>query len=340
VRAKLLQVGTILLLFAAATSTSAQVRYDSTTRSPHGTLNLPCQNCHTFTAWKPIRNITEFDHNQTKFPLRGLHANVACRQCHSNLVFSEVGTKCADCHADIHRRQFGAACEQCHTVRGWTVSLTSIKQHLNRFPLIGAHATLQCDDCHKSAAVGQFKGLSTDCTSCHLPQFQQAKGMPAVPQQYGYVAGSKIRSPSLHRICLNRSARQPRLQFVPCGRQIQRHSRRLHELPHQGFRYSEEPRSRKGRIPYQLFDMPRHQFLVERAFRPQHLYRLPSDRRPCQCSLLPMPREQSVRWASRSVLIVPHQGLSEDDKSESSGGGLSDRLLHLPQHGFVGQCEV
>jgi len=176
VRAKLLQVGTILLLFAAATSTSAQVRYDSTTRSPHGTLNLPCQNCHTFTAWKPIRNITEFDHNQTKFPLRGLHANVACRQCHSNLVVAEGGTKCADCHADIHRRQFGAACEQCHTVRGWTVSLTSIKQHLNRFPLIGAHATLQCDDCHKSAAVGQFKGLSTDCTSCHLPQFQQAKG--------------------------------------------------------------------------------------------------------------------------------------------------------------------
>jgi hypothetical protein len=155
---------------------SDRTRANVTTRSPHGNLTIPCQNCHTFTGWKPIRNVPEFDHNQTKYPLRGMHQKVACRQCHTDLVFSNVGMKCADCHADIHRRQFGAACEQCHTVKGWRVGVSQIKAHQNRFPLIGAHATLQCDDCHKGAAVGQFQGLSTDCVSCHLNQFKQTTG--------------------------------------------------------------------------------------------------------------------------------------------------------------------
>lgn len=135
---------------------------------------MPCQNCHTFTAWKPIRNVPEFDHNQTKFPLRGMHKGVSCRECHTDLVFSNASTKCADCHADMHRGQFGANCEQCHNVRGWRVAVQNIQQHFNRFPLVGAHALLQCDSCHKNAAVGQFQGLSSDCLSCHAAQFQQA----------------------------------------------------------------------------------------------------------------------------------------------------------------------
>ena len=143
-----------------------------TTRSPHGpALNIPCQNCHTFSSFRPIRNVPEFDHNKTRYPLRGMHKNVACTQCHVSLVFRNVGNKCADCHADIHRGQMGAKCEQCHTVNGWTVSLNAISQHQNRFPLLGAHATVECDACHKGAANGQFTGLSTDCVSCHSTDF-------------------------------------------------------------------------------------------------------------------------------------------------------------------------
>jgi len=37
-------------------------------------------------------------------------------------------------------------------VKGWNVAIQQINQHMNRFPLIGAHATLDCDSCHKSAA--------------------------------------------------------------------------------------------------------------------------------------------------------------------------------------------
>ncbi len=145
-------------------------------RSPHGPqLNIPCQNCHTFSGWKPIRSAPEFDHNKTRYPLRGMHQNVACTQCHTNPVFTNVGNKCADCHADIHRRQMGAQCEQCHSVNGWMVSLKSISEHQNRFPLLGAHAAADCESCHKNAAVGQFKGLSTDCIGCHMNSYLSAK---------------------------------------------------------------------------------------------------------------------------------------------------------------------
>jgi NMD protein affecting ribosome stability and mRNA decay len=142
------------------------------TRNPHGALNVPCENCHTSLSWKPIRSIPEFDHDKTSYPLRGMHEKVQCTQCHVKLVFTNVGQKCSDCHADIHRGQFGANCESCHTVKGWKVSVTAIRDHQNRFPLIGAHAAVDCESCHKGAATGQFQGLATQCYSCHATEYK------------------------------------------------------------------------------------------------------------------------------------------------------------------------
>ena len=142
-------------------------------RSPHGPMIIPCENCHTNTSWAPIRAIPEFNHDTTRYPLRGMHEKVSCTGCHTKPVFTDVGKNCADCHADIHRAQFGKNCAQCHTVLGWQVSVQSIQQHFNRFPLLGAHAVLQCDECHKNPAVGNYLGLSTACASCHLTDFQK-----------------------------------------------------------------------------------------------------------------------------------------------------------------------
>jgi len=169
-------VTSVLLLFSAPRSSAQSQEPYAQTRSPHGPLNVPCQNCHTLSGWKPIRGIPEFDHNQTRYPLRGMHQNVTCTQCHVKPVFTNVGLKCADCHADMHKRQFGAYCEQCHTVKGWQVSIQQVQQHTNRFPLLGAHAAQDCDSCHKSAAVGQFQGLSTQCYSCHAADYQGTTG--------------------------------------------------------------------------------------------------------------------------------------------------------------------
>ena len=164
------------LFLALTASAEGQSQTYANTRSPHGPLNIACQNCHTLSGWKPIRNTPEFDHNQTRFPLRGMHQGVACTQCHVKPVFTNVGNKCADCHADIHKRQFGASCEQCHSVRGWQVSAQQINQHQNRFPLLGAHAALDCTSCHKGAATGQFQGLATQCYSCHAKEYQSTTG--------------------------------------------------------------------------------------------------------------------------------------------------------------------
>ena len=163
----------LLMLFMACVANLALAQKKSS-RNPHGPINIPCENCHTNTSWKPIRAIPEFDHDRTRYPLLGMHAKVDCTQCHTNPVFTKISTRCADCHADIHRGQFGATCEQCHTVKGWEIHTQELKDHLNRFPLLGVHAMLECSDCHKSAAVGQFAGLSTACLTCHTADFQNA----------------------------------------------------------------------------------------------------------------------------------------------------------------------
>ncbi len=166
-----LNLGAVLLLALSAISGHAPAQTSTGTHSPHGNLNIPCQNCHTANGWRPVRAVPEFDHNQTRYPLRGMHQSVTCIQCHVKPVFTNVGHRCQDCHADIHRRQLGANCEQCHTVRGWQVSVQQIQQHNNRFPLTGAHAAVDCDSCHKGAANSQFQAMSTECFSCHAADF-------------------------------------------------------------------------------------------------------------------------------------------------------------------------
>ena len=161
---------------AASGSTSAAQK--ETTRNPHGPLTIPCENCHTAAGWRPIRAVPEFDHNKTSYPLRGLHENVKCVACHIKPVFTNVGKNCADCHADIHRRQMGPNCAQCHTVQGWNIAVQQVKDHQNRFPLLGAHAAVQCNECHKQLAAGIFYGLSTQCDSCHLKDWQNTTNPP------------------------------------------------------------------------------------------------------------------------------------------------------------------
>lgn len=164
----------LVLLTGPAGSVPAPAAQQYTRQSPHGKLDIPCENCHTAAGWKPLRTALEFDHNKTKYPLRGMHASVKCTECHTKPVFTNVGQNCADCHADIHRRKFGPNCAECHTVAGWNVTVQQVRQHDNRFPLLGAHAAVQCEECHKGAAVGQYEGLSIACASCHLRDFQNA----------------------------------------------------------------------------------------------------------------------------------------------------------------------
>ena len=199
------------LLFFAAISPCVlgQDAVRGRTANPHGSLNLPCENCHTTTAWKPIRKQPEFHHNsQTSFALLGLHQGVACTGCHVNLNFSKAPTRCSECHADLHRRQFGENCQECHSVRGWNVEISAIRDHNNRFPLLGAHAAATCDSCHVGAATGTYVGLSTQCVSCHLKDYQTTTPLNHV------AAGLPTTCESCHTMTVWQTARFNHAQFT------------------------------------------------------------------------------------------------------------------------------
>ena len=141
--------------------------------SPHGeNFNVSCDECHNSESWKINMATFSFDHNtKTNFALEGLHNEVDCKSCHDNLKFSPTESACASCHTDIHEQTVGFECERCHTSNSWMVeNMTQIHQ-LSRFPLLGAHNTADCYDCHTTASTLRFDPLDTDCFSCHQADY-------------------------------------------------------------------------------------------------------------------------------------------------------------------------
>lgn len=143
--------------------------------SPHGKdLNINCDACHNAESWKIDRKNISFDHNLTQFPLRGVHQDVNCVTCHPTLVFSEAEPECMSCHTDIHEQTVGFECGRCHTTSSWIVSdIIDIHRH-SRFPLLGAHVTADCYDCHKTASLLRFDPLGVECIDCHRDKYLAA----------------------------------------------------------------------------------------------------------------------------------------------------------------------
>lgn len=128
-------------------------------RDPHqGRLGSSCASCHDPASWQKVDRGT-FDHDRTRFPLRGEHAAVACSSCHTSgretqdLRFGS----CEDCHGDPHLGQLQrtaggsstGACADCHTVEGFLPSTFTVEDHQrSSFPLDGAHLAIPCVDCH------------------------------------------------------------------------------------------------------------------------------------------------------------------------------------------------
>jgi len=138
------------------------------TKSPHGpAFKVSCGTCHSPKGWQIDREIYSFDHNTTKLPLKGQHTEIDCRLCHKSLVFTDAGTECNDCHADIHQATTGSDCSRCHTPVSWLVSNINEIHRMSRFPLLGAHRTADCIDCHKSENQARFDVLGVNCIDCH-----------------------------------------------------------------------------------------------------------------------------------------------------------------------------
>jgi hypothetical protein len=155
---------------------------------PHGgKFKKPCESCHATSGWKDGAART-FDHNTTKFSLRGKHSTVRCETCHVPAKGSGDGKsvqrfavarfqKCSDCHSDPHRGEFAArkdkgACESCHTEKGFAPS-TFLHSSV-QFALQGRHEKVPCERCHSTRAdrrpgappdfhIAKFRA----CADCH-----------------------------------------------------------------------------------------------------------------------------------------------------------------------------
>jgi len=144
-------------------------------QSPHGPLAVPCEDCHSTEAWRPLRADPAFDHSTTGFALIGSHRQIDCAGCHRSPVFAHVAAACADCHEDAHVGELGLDCASCHDPRGWDVRSDFFNAHSRTlFPLLAGHARVDCDACHRGAPPRQFSNLPTDCVACHREDYLSA----------------------------------------------------------------------------------------------------------------------------------------------------------------------
>jgi hypothetical protein len=143
-------------------------------KSPHGDdFAVSCTDCHNTEGWKIDLKTLVFNHNTTKFPLTGQHQAVNCKMCHTSLEFSKAGKECISCHTDMHNQTLGPDCARCHTPNAWIINnITEIHQR-SRFPLVGAHVTADCFDCHvnASASLLNFGPLGVECVDCHQANY-------------------------------------------------------------------------------------------------------------------------------------------------------------------------
>jgi hypothetical protein len=144
-----------------------------------------CTDCHDGEG-----RMVRFEHQNTGFPLQGIHSQIMCTDCHTlanqleNHVnkdnrplgpFKGTPRECIACHAEpaIHLDMFAPNCSECHTPTTWSpatlagqlfdhaaqakFTLTSHSKNFQDQPLI-------CNDCH----LGKLSSFTTEsCVTCH-----------------------------------------------------------------------------------------------------------------------------------------------------------------------------
>ncbi len=154
---------------------------------PHaGRFGAGCERCHRVSAWKDL-DAAGFDHERTRYPLRGRHAAVACADCHDETrAWGKTPRfdRCDACHKDAHAGQAKRSgrvvdCAACHGVDAFAPSTYSEAMHATSdYPLEGRHRTVACAACHRQAAAGaskaalgsagfSFRPKHAACTDCH-----------------------------------------------------------------------------------------------------------------------------------------------------------------------------
>jgi len=131
-----------------------------------GSQGRDCYVCHR----KPNWNQTQFNHNQTGFPLMGTHRAIECGDCHRDLQSFRIvprPTGCSSCHEAAYRSASfphaahgaGRECQECHLQDKFSYAHSPFWFNIQT----GQHAGISCGTCHKSSA--NYREYS--CHECH-----------------------------------------------------------------------------------------------------------------------------------------------------------------------------
>ena len=141
-----------------------------------GSLGSKCADCHTENDWKEAK----FDHDKSRFPLKGKHVDTKCGDCHKKGVeYKDAPRTCLGCHKKDdngvkgHKGQFGEKCESCHDVKAWKPS-TFNHDTDTKYALRGKHRTTKCADCHTGPLYKDK--LGSTCIDCHKKDDEGLKG--------------------------------------------------------------------------------------------------------------------------------------------------------------------
>ncbi len=150
--------------------------------------NNRCESCHTVQDFHRT-TFTIAKHRNTRFALAGAHVAVPCAECHKLgaagradkvVPYHFENRDCTACHKDPHKGEFNDrmarkrangtpfGCEACHNVKSWA-DINGFDHSKTKFPLLGAHRTVVCGDCHKATTAyeSRFKGTPQQCEACH-----------------------------------------------------------------------------------------------------------------------------------------------------------------------------
>jgi hypothetical protein len=127
-----------------------------------GRLGEQCLDCHRVSSWRDSR----YDHNKTRFPLKGKHVDADCNSCHINEKYKDTPTACYSCHKlnDEHYGRYGNKCQNCHAEKGWD-KVTFDHDKDTRYRLTGKHRQAKCQTCHTGTLYEEK--LGKQCYSCH-----------------------------------------------------------------------------------------------------------------------------------------------------------------------------
>lgn len=153
------------------------------------TVGSECSRCHSSDSWL-VKNITEI-HNLSRFPLLGAHRTADCFLCHKSESLARYdvpGIECIDCHRQEYlsttspnhaEAGFPEDCSRCHPVNALQWQGAGFNH--NFFPLVQAHSSLQCAQCHNT---GRYSDARPDCVSCHNADYLSASNPNHVDSKF------------------------------------------------------------------------------------------------------------------------------------------------------------